>query len=262
MGALGLEMAATVLLFAVASFLLVAHVFVFNDWADAAQGLTPGPLNPRASESVPGARSLLLFSLVLLGAGLLLFLFLSTQTLLLAGTIAVLGMVYSHPWLNGKGRPVISSLIHFLGGLLHFLLGYSLFAAVDQRSVFLGLFFALTFTAGHLNQEVRDFDYDRGNRVRTNAVFFGARLTFFAGLSLFTLCYAYLASLAWSGILPRPLVLLAALFLPLHLYWSVQTLRTGLTPAGIRAFQARYRALYALIGLSMVGALVRDWFPR
>ena len=40
-----------------------------------------------------------------------------------------------------------------------------------------------------------------------------------------------------------------------HLRWSLRTLAEGLTYAGICRLQARYRALYAVIGLAMVAAL-------
>ena len=112
---------------------------------------------------------------------------------------------YSHPAPSAKSAPVLSSLPHLLGGLLHFLLGYSLFDALDRRGILIGFFFALTFTAGHLNQEVRDHEGDRVNGLRTNAVFFGKERTFLAGLVLFMLAYADLAWLAFRGLIPAAL---------------------------------------------------------
>ena len=53
------------------------------------------------------------------------------------------------------------------------------------------------------------------------------------------------------GIVPRALVLVAALYV-VHLYWSLRTLREGLTFASIWRLQMRYRALYAIIGLIIV----------
>ena len=82
---------------------------------------------------------------------------------------------------------------------------------------------------------------------------FGQRRTFLASLALFTLAHALLLLLALQGTLPRPLAALAALY-PIHLYWSFKTLAEGLTYESIRRLQARYRALYALIGLAMVAA--------
>jgi 4-hydroxybenzoate polyprenyltransferase len=245
-----------VLLFALASMLLVAHIFSFNDWA----GVALDSNDPNKSADVFVTRGVsregvAVLSLTLLAASLLLFGLLRRQTLLLGIAIAVLGGLYSHPSFNAKGVPVVSSLPHLVGGLLHFLLGYSVFADLDRHGMLVGLFFALTFTAGHLNQEVRDYEGDRLNDIRTNAVAFGKHAAFAAGLVLFTLAYADLVLLAYSGIVPARLRLLPIVLYPLHLYWSLTTLRAGLTFTSVSRFQNRYRMLYALIGVAMLVAL-------
>src|SRR5207245_6909646 len=135
------------------------------------------------------------------------------RTFLHAIAIAAVGVVYSHPSINTKIMPILSSSPHLVGGLLHFLLGYSLFVGIDRRGILIALFFALTFTAGHLNQEVRDHDGDRLNGIRTNAVAFGTKSVFVMGALLFTLAYAHLFALAYAEIVPAPLVTL-----PLGLY--------------------------------------------
>ena len=244
-------------LFVVASFLLVAHVFSFNDWAGASTDRN----DPNRSQKVfatKGAapRDVLLLSTVLLAASLLLFARLSLQTLLVAVAIAALGVFYSHPRLNGKGTPIISSCPHLLGGVLHFLLGYSLFTPIDQSGILIGLFFALTFTAGHLNQEVRDYDGDRLNGVHTNAVAFGKTPAFLAGLVVFTLAYADLFLLAGMGVVPAALAIMPLVLYPIHVMWSVQTLRAGLTFTNVSRFRGRYRMLYGVIGLGIVLALL------
>lgn len=243
--------------FAVASFLLVAHIWTFNDWAGIAADLN----DPNRSDSVfstkgVSSRGLLLFSLSLLLASLALFAVLPHRTLLIAGIIAALGVLYSHPALHAKSVPVVSSLPHLLGGCLHFLLGYSLFDAIDRRGVLIALFFALTFTAGHLTQEVRDHEGDRLNRLATNAVFFGKRRAFLAGLTLFALAYADLVLLAWLGVVPAALGVLPLLLFPVHLAWSLRALRGDLGFESVSRLQRGYRVLYALIGLAMVAALV------
>ena len=83
---------------------------------------------------------------------------------------------------------------------------------------------------------------------------FGQRRTFAASLALFTLAYTLLLLLALHRIHPPPLAALIALY-PVLLRWSLKTLAEGLTYASIRRLQARYRALYAIIGLAMVAAL-------
>ena len=171
--------------------------------------------------------------------------------------IAALSALYSLPRFNWKGRPLLNSAAHLAGGALHFLLGYSLGNSIDRRGLATATFFALTFAAGHLTQEVRDHQGDVLNAIRTNAVIFGPRRTFAASLALFTLAYALLLLLALQGILPHPLAALIALY-PIHLRWSLKTLAEGLTYASIRRLQTRYRALYAIIGLATVAALWLD----
>ncbi|HEV8437191.1 MAG TPA: UbiA family prenyltransferase [Methylomirabilota bacterium] len=243
--------------FALASFLLVAHIWTFNDWS----GLASDRNDPNKSAEVferrgVASRDILLFSVALLAGSLLLFSLLSSRSLLLAAAIAAMGVFYSHPGINAKGIPVLSSSPHLIGGLLHFLLGYSLFGGIDRRGVLIGLFFALTFTAGHLNQEVRDYEGDRLNRLTTNAVAFGRTAAFLAGLLIFTLAYADLFFLAYTGIVPIALVALPVVLYPIHVFWCLTTLRGGLTYERVSRFQGRYRLLYAVIGLSMVATLL------
>ena len=133
--------------------------------------------------------------------------------------------------------------------------GVSLFGAIEPAAGGFGLFCGLAFAAGHLNQEVRDFEGDRENRITTNAVAFGTRRTFIAGLVLFTAAYAQLVALAATGVIPGRLAILGCLYAP-HLYWSLKTLAEGLSFESIGRFQARYRALYAVIGAVVLSALL------
>jgi 4-hydroxybenzoate polyprenyltransferase len=186
---------------------------------------------------------------------LLVFVLIGSRVVILGLIVAALGIFYSHPKLNAKGTPIASSLPHLVGGLFHFLLGYAVFMAIDERGILIALFFALTFTAGHLNHEVRDFDLDSHNNARTNAVAFGKRPAFIAGLIVFTLAYLCLFVLGWFRFIPWPLALLALLFYPLHLYWSLRALRRQLNPETLDRFQVQYRVLYAIIGIGMLCSL-------
>lgn len=242
-------------LLAVGSLLLVAHIFLLNDWS----GLATDLADPNKAAGVftargVGRREIGALTAVLLALSLLLFSQLGGIPFGLALAIAALGALYSLPRFDWKGKPLLSSAAHLLGGALHFLLGYSLGGTLDRRGLALAAFFGLTFAAGHLTQEIRDHQADVLNAVRTHAVIFGRRRTFAASLALFTLAYALLVFLALAGILPRPLAILGALY-PLHLYWSLKALAEGLTYASTCRLQVRYRALYAIIGVAMVVAL-------
>lgn len=258
-GGLTIEKAACVSLLAAGSICLVGHVFVLNDWSGASGDLA----DPNRATGVFTSKGVSHIEIgylwmALLALSLLLLSPFGPTTLLIALAIAGLSALYSAPVPHMKGAPLLGSALHLIGGLLHFLLGYSLFAAVDGRGLEIGCFFGLTFAAGHLTHEARDHDADLPNGIRTNAVTFGRTRTFVAGLVLFTIAYALLVLLAARGTVPRALILVAALYL-LHLHWSLQALRAGLSFDSIRRLQGRYRALYAAIGLMMVatGLLAR-----
>ena len=252
---LSFEIAAPMAILTIANVLLIAHVFLLNDWS----GLTGDLEDPNRAPGVfaargVGTREVAGISAGLLFASLALFSYLGSDILLLALAIALLSALYSLPGLNWKGRPILNSLAHFTGGILHFLLGYSLFSTIDGPGILIATFFALTFVAGHLTQEVRDREGDLRNGIRTNAAVFGSRRTFQAGMVVFTLAYSVLVGMALGSVLPPSLAALG-LFYFLHFGWWLRTLRRGLSHANIVRLQRRYRALYAVIGLAMVAAV-------
>lgn len=91
--------------------------------------------------------------------------------------------------------------------------------------------------------------------IRTNAVAFGRKRAFVAGLAVFTAAYVYLVMLAATGLVARGLMFLGVLC-PLHFYWSFRAKAGGLTFRSISRLRARYHALYAIIGVSMMAALL------
>jgi len=252
MGAVTTGRVAALAVLTVASCCLVAHIFVLNDWA----GMSADLRDPNKQAGVfaargIGRREVGWLWLALLVASVALCGWLGPRPLAIALAIAGLSALYSVPAYHAKGIPLLNSALHLAGGVLHFLLGYSLFRPVDGRSLEIGCFFALVFAAGHLTHEARDRDADLLNGIRTNAVTFGKAGSFAAGIGLFTIADVLLVVLAARGAVPRALVLVTALY-AVHLYWSLRTLRAGLNFENIRRLQVRYRALYAIIGLMMV----------
>ena len=242
--------AARLALMLVGSTALTAHVFVLNDWAgyrtDARDARRAAELPDGVTRAQIGHVALLL--LVLAGAVLAAV---GTPTIFYGAGIAALSVVYSLAPRFGKGTPVAASLNHLLGGVLHFLMGYTLVHALDTTGVVLGLFFGLVFAAGHLNQEVRDYESDRANRIGTTAVVFGCRTAFLASFCLFTAAYALIVGLALAGRVPGVMLLTGLIWL-LQAYWSRQALRDGLRAETALWMQQRYRLLFALVGLTML----------
>lgn len=241
------------MLLAAGNAFLVAHVFLLNDWAGVHQDLR----DPARSAGVflnRGVRrhevaGLLLLLLLL---GLMAFSRLGPATLGLGLMIAVASALYSVPHVYMKGVPLVSSALHLVSGVLHFLLGYSVFRSPDIHGLQIGLFFALIFSAGHLTQEVRDREADLGNGIHTNAVKFGKKRVFIVSFALFTFADALLILLALNGAVPQGLALVVAAIYPLHLHWTLQAMREGLPFQSVRRLQIRYRALYAGMGAVMI----------
>jgi 4-hydroxybenzoate polyprenyltransferase len=234
------------------SFSLVAHVFVLNDWSGIDGDLRDPARSARTFVGKGVGRAELGYlAVALLVMALSLFWLVSPTTLVVGVLIASASALYSAPGLHMKGLPIFGSALHIVGGVLHFLLGYSAFSPIDARGAAIGCFFALVFTAGHLTHEARGYAGDFINGIRTNAVAFGKTRSFVAGLALFTAAYALLAVLAAVGLMPR-ILLLAAMLYPLHLWMSLRALRTGLTPESLGRLQRCYRLIYALIGVTMI----------
>jgi 4-hydroxybenzoate polyprenyltransferase len=237
------------------SLALTAHIFVFNDWA----GYSSDIRDPRRAVLVftqqgITRRQVAHVAAALLAIATVIFVALGPLTLLLGAAISALSLLYSCSSSFGKRAPVVGSVNHLLGGTLHFLLGYTLFHALDVSGLAIGLFFGLVFAGGHLNQEVRDYEGDLQNGIRTSAAVFGPQRTFLASLCIFTVAYAILFCLAESGILPRLLLLSPVVWL-VHLVWSRQAFRRGLGFETALWMRQRYRLLFGLIGLAMVTTL-------
>ena len=234
------------------SLALTAHVFVFNDWA----GRNSDIHDPRRAALVFARRGISKRQVARLAIALIIianvaFAAVGRPAMMLGAAIATLSLLYSRSSSFGKSTPIMASINHLLGGALHFLLGYTLYRALDARGLMIGLFFGLVFAGGHLNQEVRDYEGDLLHGIRTSAVVFGCRRTFIASLSLFTAAYALLVVLAALGIMPR-LLLWSTLVWLLHVAWFLRALRRGLGFETALWMQRRYRLLFAFIGLAML----------
>ncbi len=234
------------------SLALTAHIFVFNDWA----GYSSDIRDPQREKLVFAQQGISRREVANVAIALLIFANVAFAvvgglTMLIGATIAALSFLYSCSANFGKSTPIMGSINHLLGGSLHFLLGYTLVHPLDTNGLVISLFFGLVFAGGHLNQEVRDYDGDFLNKIRTTAVVFGRQRTFLVSLGTFTAAYAIVAGLAALGVLPK-LLLWSPIVWLLHVAWSVRALQNGLGFETALWMQRRYRLLFALIGIAML----------
>ena len=178
------------------------------------------------------------------------FLFLVSRIIFVLFLLDVfLWIVYAHPKTLLKSKPVIPSFIHFFAGIIHFLFGYILFSgAISAKSLLIGIYFGFVFTAGHLNHEVKDFEFDKQAELNTNAIKFGKKSMFCLSFLLITMSSVFFCILTWQNILPPYLWPGLIAIYPFYLYYSYKTWSGDMDNKNMREFRSRYRALYAIAG--------------
>jgi 4-hydroxybenzoate polyprenyltransferase len=249
------------LLLAVGSFLLMAYIFVFNDWADfhSDRLVLPNNRHTLVDNKAITHREMLILAVFLALIGTLTVVLVLTTLIPIVVLIIIFGLLYSLPirGLQGKGIPVFSSFLHFAGILLTFLLGATMFAPIGMPAIMVGSYFGILITAGHLVQEVQDYNEDNFNHIQTNAVWFGQKPVFIVSFIMFGISFIVLYSLAQAGLTPG-IIKYAVLLFPIYAVWAFRVYRSGLQSESVRDLRNRYRILFAGIIFFMVSGILAN----
>ncbi len=251
-GGLGVHDAGRATLLVLGSVALTAHVFLINDWADFrsdTRDLRRADLGTNRYGTDRTHIAQAAFATAVIGLGALAAL--GLRTVIIGAGVAALSLLYSCAPRLGKSAPGAASLNHVVGGGMHFLLGYSVGHAIDAKGIAVGAAVGLVFAAGHLNQEVRDYEFDRASGIQTFAVRFGQEQGFFASFCLFTAAYLLIAALAAVGTLPTLLLASLAVWL-VQARWWLQALHRGVGAEAALWMQRRYRLLFIAVGFAML----------
>jgi len=237
------------------SFLITNGIFILNDITDLKHDTlsTDKAQRFRYLTNI-GVRKLIAIVSFNCAGGMLLIIIANYVSAWYAGGILLAGLTYSLGPFRSKEIPIASSLTHLIGGVLHFLVGFSLGDSPAVNGILIGIFFGGIFMAGHFIQEIRDFDLDMKSGVRTNAVYFGRQKTFFISLILFLFFPIYSALLVYIGIPPASLNM-ALITIPIVLLSARFPLRDDLSRSSILGFQKAYRITFAALGAYWVAVL-------
>ena len=242
-----------VILFLLSTAFILFHAYTFNDWANykfdqSDPNKKDQPLQSRLiSLNETLALSLLAF---LLGIGIYISFF-PRMTLGLCLIILLLWILYSNQLTLLKNVPVLSTLLHLIEGTLFFVLGWSLFSSLAWKSWVIGLFFGLLYASGHLSHETIDYQGDKKAGLRTNAVTFGQRRTFWASFLGITLSTVYICFLAGPvRICPLSIGVVFTVSYLVYCVFFWLAWKEGLDHYSLKKFRSRYRKLYSLAGLA------------
>lgn len=244
------------------SFLVMASIFAVNDWADINLD-SRNTLKRKDTFLEKGIepKHMLALAIFLAAGGITLFATLSNLHVVTAFFAILFGLAYSVPvsGVRGKSVPVVSSLLHFGGTLLAFMLGALTFMPFDWRALLVASHPGVLISAGHLVHEVEDYEQDRLARCQTNAVRFGRFPVFIVALLLFGFSFLLLYWLIEEGFFPGVIKYTSILYL-LYAALAIQAYRAGLTRDSVRRLRKQYRVLFAVVILAMlIGSLMTKW---
>jgi 4-hydroxybenzoate polyprenyltransferase len=192
--------------------------------------------------------TLLIFSLIILSIN-------GPAITTMAFGIYLVWALYSLPIFGTKNYPLLGNLTHFIMGLAHFFLGYLINSEDFENPLYMGIYFSLLFTAGHLVHELIDFEADKSNGLRTSATFFGYKKVICFSQILFGCSFLYLLFLYGKKIIPLSFLIpfSAAYVISFFCFYKLNL---------VERFQnlLRYRKIYRYLYLLAGGTWIILWW--
>ena len=248
-----------VFLFAAAIFSLFTAIYAFNGLA----GTDDDKHNSRRADLAGKRRSFIVTLAVSLMLSLVIFFFIKPVLALFSGISFLLWCIYSFPKKGFKYRPVLGTLIHFFGQIIHFLMGYTVLAPLDKGSAAASVYFALLFSAGHINHELIDHDADEKAGTRTGAVCFGVSAWEKVSFALFLIAALYISALS---VLEKELLPLCFPFIIagiIHMIFKICSFKKASMQTKFLEERRFYRLLYFAAGIIFIAAkifIIHDFF--
>jgi len=237
-----------ILIFILGVFLLCSAVYSFNGWAGTAED----EKNIRLS-ALKGKRKFFLLSLIIFIAGFLVVFSTLSSFLVISSIVSFfLWMVYSFPKKGFKYRPILGTLIHFVGQVLHFEMGYSIIKPTDSYSLYVSIYFALLFSAGHINHELIDYEADKETGIQTGAVYFGKKVWAVVSFILFAGATVYLT---WISIAKTVNIIVVFPFIAagfIHVARKLMTYRFDFSRERFLTERSFYRFAYFVAGILFI----------
>ncbi len=222
------------------------HVLLVNDWGDLQK-------NPYEKVNLPSKANQLhlihcigktsIYSYIIC---IILFSLLGPISIFLALIGGMLSVLYSHPSIHFKENLLGSTGIHFIGGEIQFLLGYTTLGAPIKEGILVGAFFSFIFVAGHFVHMCLDVNEDKKGNIQTWATRFNNFSILLIASIVFLSAHIYLLMLTIYAIVPLSMFYIFILPLIVHIIFYKDLLRRNMTQRNIYRYRKNYRLVYAL----------------
>ena len=231
------------------------HLYYFNDFCHLS---TDRPDREKMKRSVFHLPPYLILTLSIISGMIVIGSSLYLHTLPIAGGMLALSLTYSSNITKGKSIPFLPYIIHFIAGNLYFLWGYLVYGRDLRYALTIGTFFAIVYVAGQINHELKDYDQDLEENIRTTPHILGRKLSFWISFVLFMLSYVYVFLLYFRnivGILPLPFLGPAIIF---HVIFAFRVRKNKFTRKSHKNYKRVYQIIYTILGI----AILIDMFTK
>ncbi len=229
---------------------LFIHIYLYNDWAGYDRDEKDFVKRNRIIYTV-GPRITLIISAVTAVLYLLATVYLGIPVLGIV--MLALSFAYSAKKINLKSVPFIPYLIHYLAASGHFAMGFYPFTHKVMPVIRFGLFLGSVFIAGEINQELRDFETDKNNRVFTTVQLFPKKAVYLTDNALFLLSAVFFRMLTDKfGIAPWIFYTYTVLILLYILFSLLFTSKHGLEMRSFVLLKKVYHMIFWCFGLLLL----------
>ncbi len=237
-------------LFVIAIFFLSSAIYSFN----ALSGIREDEKNERLKKDLGSEKKIFFISTLLLFIFLfIVFFFLIDLKLVFLSTLSFfIWFLYSFPGKGLKYKPVLGTMVHFAGQIIHFHMGYIIIENFSLESLLISIYFAILFASGHINHELIDYESDKQMKINTGAVYFGKKIWEKLSFFMFLAATIYMVILIFSGVADPLHCIPFALAGITHLLYRQIFLKNELTTERFIKERSFYRGVYFISGISFL----------
>lgn len=229
----------------------ILSVYFLNSYVD----YQDDKQNPRLTHlaSINRYHYLVLTILTVLAFGTIFF-FLQQSIFFISIISFALWVLYYKPGIRLKGSFLLGTVIHLVGGILHFHIGYLAASPFSMASLAISFYIAWILCIGHFHHEIIDYEADKKNGLQTTTVRVGTKPVLKVIGAMFVLSILIWMAVYWMGYIDF------AEFIPFFIASLLLTvtylIRTSFGSLRPLAFRRFYRLIFFLAGLSVLGSKI------